>query len=68
MMDSSAGQFVASGLTGLVAYWIIWPLEVLKNVTQAESKKVGNTFKERTMYIYSNYGVKGFYRGILPGS
>ena len=68
MMEHPVGQFVASGLTGLFAYWLIWPLEVLKNVTQAEAQNVGTTFKERYRYIYSKYGIKGFYRGIIPGS
>ena len=59
---------MASGLTGLLTYWLIWPLEVIKNITQAETRNIGSTFRERIGYVYSRYGLKGLYRGIVPGS
>lgn len=52
----------------MTAFWIIWPLEVLKNLAQAENKMAGSNTSERMKYIYKNQGILGFYRGILPGS
>ena len=52
----------------MTAFWIIWPLEVLKNLAQAENKVAGNTTGERVRYILKTQGPLGFYRGILPGS
>jgi len=52
----------------MFCYWIIWPFEVLKNLSQAGTEKVGSTSWERCGYIMRTYGIKGFYRGLLPGS
>jgi hypothetical protein len=65
--DSKMGQFLASGSAAMIGFWVIWPLEVIKNLTQAETN-IGNTNIERARYIYRNDGIKGFYRGIIPGS
>jgi len=68
VLDTKMGQFWASGSAAMFCYWIIWPFEVLKNLAQAETANVGNTHPERARYVYNTYGLKGFYRGILPGS
>ena len=52
----------------MLCYWIIWPFEVLKNLTQAGTENVGITSIERCRFIMKTYGIKGFYRGLLPGS
>lgn len=57
-----------SGGAAMAGFWLIWPLEVLKNLAQAENKVAGSTTKERALYIYRTQGIMGFYRGILPGS
>lgn len=62
------GKFCASGSAAMFCYWFIWPFEVIKNLTQAETKAVGNSTRERARFVYNTYGLKGFYRGILPGS
>lgn len=46
----------------------MWPFELLKNLAQAENNLHGTSSMERAKYIYNNQGLKGFYRGILPGS
>lgn len=68
MMNSFWGKFVASGSAAMFCYWVIWPFEVLKNLAQAETKNVGDTTIQRARYLMKEYGFKGFYRGILPGS
>jgi hypothetical protein len=50
-----------------MAFTLMWPFEVLKNMHQADFKEGGNTVKERAKYVYSNYGLNGFYRGLVPG-
>jgi len=67
-MESKIGQFLASGSAALVSYWLVWPFEVLKNMAQAETVCAGHSTAGRAKYIYSNSGLKGFYRGIVPGS
>lgn len=67
-METKKGQFAASGSAAMFAYWLIWPFEVLKNLTQAETAGVGNSNLQRARYILATYGLKGFYRGLLPGS
>jgi hypothetical protein len=62
------GQFSASGSAAMFAYWCIWPFEVMKNLTQAETANVGKNNWQRASYIMRTYGPLGFYRGILPGS
>jgi hypothetical protein len=67
LMNSGFGQFFVSGWSSLVAWFLTWPLEVLKNMTQAETKGVGNNTRERASYIYRTQGVTGFFRGFIPG-
>ena len=52
LFESSLGQFFVSGWSSVVAWFAIWPLEVLKNMTQAETKGVGNNTYERASYVY----------------
>ena len=46
---------------------MIWPLEILKNLAQAETQGIGNTNLDRARHIYRTQGVLGFWRGFLPG-
>ena len=68
LWDYKLGQFVISGGCAMTGFWIMWPCEVLKNLAQADSNEIGNTTRERAKYIWKTQGIKGFYRGILPGS
>ena len=67
-METKFGQFIASGLSALIAYWLIWPLEVLRNIDQASVQNSGNNTLERARFVYHRQGLKGFYRGVVPGS
>ena len=51
LMDSAAGQFLVSGGSSYIAWFLIWPLEVLKNLTQAETKGLGDSTTARAKYI-----------------
>ena len=51
----------------MTAFIFIWPFEVLKNLAQADNKTAGSTNMERARYILKNQGIKGFYRGLVPG-
>lgn len=68
LMDTFSGQFLVSGSASLLAYALIWPFEVLKNVTQACDKNISVTLAKRVKHIYRKQGISGFYRGMLPGS
>lgn len=47
-----AGQFWASASSAVFGFWVIWPFEVIKNVTQAGNLNAGNTMSERARFIY----------------
>ena len=47
LWDSKFGQFLVSGGAAMTGFWLIWPLEVLKNLAQAENKTAGTNTKER---------------------
>lgn len=57
LMNSPWGQFMVSGIASTTAWFFIWPLEVLKNLAQAETKGVGNTTAARAKYIYQTQGL-----------
>ena len=52
----------------MMGFWVIWPFEVLKNLRQAENKLAGETYIENIRFILKTQGLRGFYRGIIPGS
>lgn len=68
LFNYPAGQFLVAGTASVTAWGLVWPLEVLKNLTQAETKGVGVTTLDKARYIMRNHGLKGFYRGFVPGS
>jgi solute carrier family 25 carnitine/acylcarnitine transporter 20/29 len=61
------GEFLTSGIAGSLAWTLIWPLENMKNIIQAETKNVGNTWIEKFNWIIKTHGFHGLYRGIIPG-
>mmetsp|Transcript_10711 Transcript_10711/g.24408 ORF Transcript_10711/g.24408 Transcript_10711/m.24408 type:complete len:286 (-) Transcript_10711:47-904(-) len=68
-LSHPAGQFLTWGGCSMLGFWFIWPLETLKNQVQADTPVQGVTGKPT---LYQRYvalgGVRGLYRGILPGS
>ena len=62
------GQFFGSGAAAMMAFWVIWPFEVLKSQAQAGTTDFGGSTWERAKHIYEKQGMKGFTRGIIPGS
>ena len=53
IFDYKVGQFFGSGTASMLAFWCVWPFEVLKNQAQAGTKDFGgkNTY-ERAVHIY----------------
>ena len=51
LFASPIGQFLVSGGASYIAWFLIWPLEVLKNLTQAETKGLGSSSMDRARYI-----------------
>ena len=37
LFDTLHGQFIASAIAAVTAFGVVWPLEVLKNLAQAET-------------------------------
>ena len=67
LFSTPIGQFLVSGGASYIAWFLIWPLEVLKNLTQAETKGLGNSSMDRARYIMKTQGIQGFFRGFIPG-
>lgn len=44
LMDSFWGHFIVASISASIAWTIIWPLENLKNVVQAETTEAGKGF------------------------
>lgn len=65
--ETTSGQFVMGGLAAVLAWILIWPLENMKNVIQADAPELGNTWSQKFKYIWRTYGLLGMYRGALPG-
>lgn len=64
------GPFLISGCASVMAWWVVWPLELIKSQIQAgylAEKKM--TMVHRIKYIVkSRGGLVGLYRGIGPGT
>ena len=51
-------------VTGIFTETFCYPFEFMKNVIQQDSRYVGKSMRQTASSIYSQYGVKGFYRGV----
>lgn len=71
VFQSKLGQFLASAGAATFGFWVVWPLEVLKNQVQAGTP-VGPRGKDATLQervvALGKGGLGGLYRGILPGT
>lgn len=61
------GPFLASGIAGTLAWWLIWPIERMKAQVQG-GMDPELSVRRRMMKIIKLDGPLGLYRGILPGS
>jgi len=64
------GPFLASGFASVFAWWVCWPLELIKCQIQSGYLQERNmTIVERAKFIVKERGgILGLYRGIAPGS
>jgi solute carrier family 25 carnitine/acylcarnitine transporter 20/29 len=61
-------SFVTWGGISMLSFWVIWPLETLKNQVQAGTMIEGTTKPTLSQRIAYLGGPLGLYRGIMPGS
>ena len=62
------GPFLVSGISGVLAWWTVWPLEFIKTRVQCEYGNVKMSAWRRIRAVVEERGVVGLYRGIAPGS
>lgn len=62
------GPFLISGCASVMAWWIVWPLELVKSQVQANYMQEKNAFKQIQFIIKERGGILGLYRGIAPGT
>jgi hypothetical protein len=53
-MESVVGQFLVSGSASLCGYILIWPFEVVKNLTQADHRVKFVNNRQRAALIYNS--------------
>ena len=58
------GQFAVTMAVCSASYGLAWPLETLKNLSQAGLPRPESTLAQRIRYVG---GFAGLYRGVLPG-
>ena len=68
LMETPQGQFLLSGLAASFAWTLIWPFEVIKNMTHSEMKGVGASMTDKARYVLRKRGVRGFFRGVGLGA
>jgi solute carrier family 25 carnitine/acylcarnitine transporter 20/29 len=64
MKGGIINQWLATTVVCTASYTLIWPLETLKNATQAAIPSANATLTERVEHLG---GLRGLYRGALPG-
>ena len=63
------GGFLKGGVCATIAWAVAWPLEVAKNKVQgAEAQYQGRSTLSIVRQIAQESGLRGLYRGILPGA
>ena len=64
------GPFVKGGICATAAWWLVWPFENLKNQVQARTAGVdaNASWAQRAAHVVRQSGLRGLYRGILPGT
>ena len=60
------GDFLKGSVIATMAWMTIWPSEAIKNHVQASGENK-MPFSRQVSVLYKAQGLKGFYRGILPG-
>jgi len=68
LMNHKFGQFLTSGFGAAFGFLLIWPFEFLKNQAQSEQTSLGNNAMERLKHIKETYGIRGIFRGYIPGA
>lgn len=67
LMNYFWGQFIVASISASLAWTVIWPFEILKNIIQAETKEAGHSYRENFRFIVQERGIKGLFRGWVPG-
>lgn len=63
------GPFLLGGVVATFAWWVVWPLELMKS--QVQGSYVGNespSVLQRMRLVVSERGLAGLYRGVLSGT
>ncbi|XP_063715660.1 uncharacterized protein LOC134843170 [Symsagittifera roscoffensis] len=63
------GSFLVSGCAATFAWWVVWPLELMKSQVQGNYGHAKLTLRQRfSIVLKERGGVRGLYRGITPGT
>lgn len=67
LSSSTMGNFLIGGLAGTFCWAVVWPIDMIKSQTIAQTGGVGGTAMEKLSLAYKTLGVKGLFRGFGPG-
>lgn len=62
------GPFVKGGLCATAAWWVVWPLELLKSQVQAGGPSTLSLHQRVRSIVRERGGLRGLYRGLGPGT
>lgn len=62
------GPFLVSGSASVMAWCIVWPLELVKSQIQASYLQEKSVIRQMRFIIKERGGILGLYRGIAPGT
>lgn len=65
LMKTLSGNFAVMFGSTCAVYFMLWPLETLKNLSQSGVPRVGASLKEKVNFLG---GPKRLFRGVWPGT
>src|SRR3989338_8230712 len=60
--------FFTGGVCATLAWWLVFPLDVIKSQIQAMRPDQQLGVFQRLKHVHATLGVRGFFRGIVPAS
>ncbi|OMH83147.1 Mitochondrial substrate carrier family protein L [Zancudomyces culisetae] len=66
-MSERAISFIAGGLAANTFWTLVYPVDVAKNKYMASSEKKYKSIFDAAKTIFKAEGIRGFYRGFVPG-
>jgi hypothetical protein len=57
-------NLVAGGMSGITAYSLVYPMDLVKTLLSLNIIPPGNSFARSIMFVYRKYGFRALYQGL----